>query len=172
MAGKLSSPSLQLRPMTAADWGRVRDIYLEGIATGQATFETEAPTSERWIDSHLPAPRLVAISDGRIVGWAALSSVSARSAYAGVAEVSVYVAGDWHGQRIGRGLLEKLVSESEKNGIWTLQASIFPENAASVSLHKACGFREVGTRERIGKMKDVWRNTLLLERRSKIVGRN
>ncbi|MEP6637500.1 MAG: N-acetyltransferase family protein, partial [Acidobacteriota bacterium] len=94
------------------------------------------------------------------------------SAYAGVAEVSVYVAGDWQGQGIGRALLEKLVSESEKNGIWTLQASIFLENAASVSLHKACGFREVGTREGIGKMKDVWRNTILLERRSKRVGRN
>ena len=171
-AGKLSKSSLQLRTLTAADWDLVRHIYLDGIATGQATFETEAPTWERWNEVHLPAPRLVAISDEPVVGWAALSSVSARSVYTGVADVSVYVAADWHGQGIGRVLLEKILSESEENDIWTLQASIFPENGASVSLHKACGFREVGTRERIGKMKGVWRNTILLERRSKRVGRN
>jgi phosphinothricin acetyltransferase len=114
----------------------------------------------------------VAISNESIVGWAALSPVSARSVYAGVAEVSVYIAGEWHGKGIGRALLETLVNESERNGIWTLQASIFPENIASISLHKSWGFREVGTRERIGKMKDAWRDTILLERRSKLAGRD
>ena len=164
--------ALQIRTLAAADWGLISSIYLAGIATGQATFETEAPTWDRWNEVHLPAPRLVAIANDCIAGWAALSPVSARSVYAGVAEVSVYIASEWHGQGIGRALLETLVNESERNGIWTLQASIFPENVASISLHKSCGFREVGTRERIGKMADVWRDTILLERRSKLVGRD
>jgi L-amino acid N-acyltransferase YncA len=162
----------EISTLTAKDWQFVRSIYLAGIATGQATFETEAPTWERWNNAHLPAPRLVAISNESIVGWAALSPVSARSVYAGVAEVSVYIASEWHGKGIGHALLETLVNESERNGIWTLQASIFPENIASISLHKSCGFREVGTRERIGKMKDAWRDTILMERRSKLAGRD
>jgi L-amino acid N-acyltransferase YncA len=170
MGWRLAEHAFQIRPLAARDWEFVRSIYLDGVATGQATFETEAPTWERWNEAHLPAPRLVAISSARIVGWAALSPVSARAVYAGVAEVSVYVARERQGQGIGRALLKTLVNESEKNGIWMLQASIFPENVASVSLHKSCGFREVGTRERIGKMKGVWRDTLLLERRSKLVG--
>lgn len=170
MIGNLAKHALRIRPLVAEDWEFVRSIYLAGIATGQATFETEAPTWERWNNAHLPAPRFVAISNECIVGWAALNPVSARSVYAGVAEVSVYIAVEWHGQGIGRALLETLVTESERNGIWTLQASIFPENVASISLHKSRGFREVGTRERIGKMKDVWRDTILLERRSKLVG--
>ena len=160
----------ELRLMTAADREAVLSIYLAGIASGQATFETEPPTWANWDKAHLPAPRLVAISDERIVGWAALSPVSAREVYAGVAEVSVYVAEDMHGKGIGTLLLNALVRESEQNGIWTLQASIFPENAASVSLHHLCGFREVGTRKRIAQMKGVWRDTLLFERRSKLVG--
>ena len=156
--------------MAAEDWEPVLSIYLAGIATGQATFETEPPTWTNWNNAHLAAPRLVAISDKTIVGWAALSPVSARHVYAGVAEVSVYVAEEMRGRGIGAMLLEALVKESERNGIWTLQASIFPENAASISLHNSCGFREVGTRQRIAKMKGIWRDTLLFERRSKLVG--
>lgn len=161
---------LKIRPLTAADWLVVRSIYLDGIATGQASFETKAPTWERWDRVHLPAPRLVAFSKEIIVGWAALSPVSTRAVYAGVAEVSVYIARGWHSHGIGRELLETLVNESERNGIWTLQASVFPENTASISLHKSCGFYEVGTRARIGKLNGVWRDTILLERRSKKVG--
>jgi phosphinothricin acetyltransferase len=162
--------AFEIRLMVAGDWELVRSIYVAGIATGQATFETEAPTWERWNQAHFPAPRLVATAKEAVVGWAALLPVSTRAVYAGVAEVSVYIDSEWHGQGIGRALLERLVTESELNGIWTLQASIFPENAASISLHKSCGFREVGSRERIGKMKGVWRDTILLERRSKLVG--
>jgi phosphinothricin acetyltransferase len=159
-----------IRGLVAGDWEQVRSIYLDGIATGQATFETEAPTWEPWDSTHLPTPRLVAVADEMLAGWAALSPFSRRPAYAGVAEVSVYVNRNMHGQGIGRLLLQTLVTESEQHGIWTLQASIFPENAASVSLHKSCGFREVGTRQRIGKMRGIWRDTVLFERRSKQVG--
>lgn len=156
--------------MAPEDWESVRSIYLAGIATGQATFETEPPTWEMWSAAHLPAPRLVAVSGETIVGWAALSPVSTRSVYAGVAEVSVYVSEEMRGRRIGLLLLKSLVQEAEKQGIWTLQASIFPENKASVSLHISCGFREVGKRDRIAKMKGIWRDTLLFERRSSLVG--
>ena len=166
----MAEPEVQIRTLAAEDWEPVRAIYVDGMASGQATFETEAPTWQRWDQAHLTAPRLVAFSPAGVVGWAALSPVSARSVYAGVAEVSVYVGSEWQGRGIGRALLETLVSESERNSIWTLQASIFPENVASISLHKACGFREVGTRARIGKMNGVWRDTILLERRSKLVG--
>ena len=161
---------IQIRALICDDWERVRSIYLEGIATSQATFETRASSWANWDSAHLPAPRLVAASEKRIVGWAAVSPVSSRAVYAGVAEVSVYVGNDSRGKGVGKGLLELLVLESETNAIWTLQASIFPENAASMALHKSCGFREVGRRERIGKMKGVWRDTILLERRSKRVG--
>jgi L-amino acid N-acyltransferase YncA len=160
----------EIRLMTADDWESVRSIYLAGIATGQATFETEPPTWEKWSEAHLPAPRLVAVSGATIVGWAALSPISTRSVYAGVAEVSVYVSEAMRGQGIGLLLLRALAQESEKQGIWTLQASIFPENTASVSLHASCGFREVGKRERIAKMKGIWRDTLLFERRSTLAG--
>jgi phosphinothricin acetyltransferase len=163
-------PAVQIRFLTPEDWETVCAIYLEGLAGGHATFETAAPTWEEWNRAHLPAPRLVAVAASVVAGWAALSSVSARAVYAGVAEVSVYVAPARHGRGIGRALLETLVQESELNGIWTLQASIFPENSASISLHQACGFREVGRRQRIGKMKGVWRDTVLLERRSERVG--
>ena len=156
--------------MRPTHWEQIAAIYLEGIATGQATFETSAPSWEQWHRGHLPAPRLIARRGDAVVGWAALSPVSQRRVYAGVAEVSVYVASTARGSGVGRKLLEALIEESERNGIWTLQAGIFPENAASIALHLACGFREVGRRERIGKMNGVWRDTILLERRSRRAG--
>ena len=156
--------------MLSSDWPAVREIYLEGIATLQATFEREAPTWEAWDANHLPFARLAGRKDEVVVGWAALSPVSSRKAYAGVAEVSVYVAQSQRGCGLGRQLLEALIGESETNGIWSLQAVMFPENAASVALHRRCGFREVGRRERIGKLDGVWRDTILLERRSRRVG--
>lgn len=159
-----------IEAMQPDDWPAVRSIYLAGIATGHATFETEAPSWEDWDASHCDFGRLVARESDRIIGWAMLSPVSRRQVYAGVAEVSVYVASDSRGKGAGRALLEKLICESEQNGIWTLQASVFPENAATIGLHRACGFHEVGRRERIGKLKGTWRDTLLLERRSPVAG--
>lgn len=167
---RLIENGIQIRPLHVEDWEHVRSIYLDGIATGLATFEIEAPTWDQWNSAHLSAPRLVATSAESILGWAALNAVSTRAVYAGVAEVSVYVDKGARRQGVGRALLEAVVTESERNGIWTLQASIFPENAASVGLHTSCGFRVVGTRERIGKMDVIWRDTLLLERRSKRIG--
>ncbi len=152
------------------DWESVKTIYLEGIATGQATFETQAPSWEEWDRSHLSFARLVARDCGEVCGWAALSQVSSRFAYRGVAEVSIYVAGSYRGGGIGRSLLDRLIVESERNGIWTLQAVVFAENKATLALHRGCGFREVGYRERIGKLSGTWRNTLLFERRSAVVG--
>lgn len=156
--------------MKASDWEQVRAIYLEGIAAGNSTFETEAPSWEKWDEGHLQIARLVMRDGDRILGWAALSPVSKRSAYRGVAELTVYVTESARGQGLGRALLEALIEESEQNGIWTLQASIFPENKASLKLHLACGFREVGRRERIAMLNSVWRDTLLFERRSEMVG--
>ena len=152
--------------MRASDWDEVRAIYLEGIRTGHATFETEAPSWAQWDEAHLPFARLVMREGEKVLGWAALSPVSKRSVYRGVAELTVYVAASARGKAIGRALLEALISESELNGIWTLQASIFPENIASVELHRRCGFREVGRRERIAMLNGIWRDTLLFERRS------
>ena len=157
--------------MTPADWPTVRAIYEAGIATGNATFETAAPTYEAWDASHLASPRLVATdAEGEVVGWAALAPISGRAAYAGVAENSVYVRTDRQGFGIGSRLLGDLVATSEQAGIWTLQTAIFPENAASLAIHERCGFRIVGRRERIGQIHDVWRDTLFLERRSATVG--
>lgn len=157
-------------PMRSQDWPAVRIIYLGGIATGQATFETRAPSWEAWDAAHLSFARLVARAGKDLVGWAALSPVSQRKAYRGVAEVSIYVAEKSRGQGVGRALLERLIRESEEHDIWTLLAAVFPENAATAALHKRCGFREVGRRERIGKLDGIWRDTILLERRSKTVG--
>jgi phosphinothricin acetyltransferase len=162
---------VQIRSLIAEDWERVSAIYRDGIGTGQATFETRAPSWAEWNISHLADPRLVAKVEEHVVGWAALSPVSARRVYAGVAEVSVYVSSNCRGRGVGKVLLEALVADSETNMIWTLQASIFPENVASLALHKSCGFREVGRRERIGRMNGVWRDTVLLERRSTQIGR-
>lgn len=158
--------SREIAPMTAADWPAVRAIYLEGIATGNATFETAAPDWAEWDAKHLSHCRLVARESGVILGWAALSPVSSRCVYGGVAEVSVYVAGSARGRGVGRQLLGALIPESEQHGIWTLQAGIFPENLASVELHLRAGFRMVGRRERIGRLHGTWRDTVLLERRS------
>ncbi len=158
--------------MLPVDWPAVREIYLEGVATGEATFETLAPAWEEWDASHLPLARLAARRDGKMAGWAALSAVSARKVYYGVAEVSVYVTESERGKGLGRQLLEALITAAEANGIWTLQAVMFPENAGSVALHLSCGFREVGRRERIGQRSGVWRDTLLLERRSQRIGIN
>jgi len=156
--------------MDAGDWEQVRSIYLEGIATGHTTFENDAPSWEKWDAGHLEIARLVARQGDRVLGWAALSPVSKREAYRGVAELTISVGEESRGRGIGRALLEALIETSERNEIWTLQAAIFPENTASVKLHLRCGFREVGRRERIGKLNGAWRDTLLFERRSKIVG--
>jgi L-amino acid N-acyltransferase YncA len=166
-----SRMTLVIEKMLPRHWEEVRAVYLEGLATGDASFETEVPEWERWDATHMRFCRLVALEGVRVAGWAALSPVSTRSVYAGVAEVSVYVGASFRGKGAGRLLLSTLVAESEANGVWTLQAGVFPENVASVALHIACGFREVGRRERIGRAKDGrWRDTLLLERRSRVVG--
>ena len=159
-----------IEEMTSADWPQVEAIYREGIASGNATFEIEIPSWEEWDRKHLAAGRLVARNSRDVYGWAALSAVSARRVYAGVAEVSVYVAEAARGRGLGKLLLRSLIEASEKGGIWTLQAGIFPENASSIALHKSCGFREVGRRERIGMLRGVWRDTVLLERRSTVAG--
>ena len=158
--------------MASDDWDSVREIYLEGIASGHATFETQAPSWEDWTANHHPFARLVLRTNDGLLGWAALSRVSRRTVYEGVAEVSVYVASSARGQGLGLLLLQSLIEESEAHGVWTLQASIFTENDASIRLHRRCGFREVGRRERIAKLHGAWRDTLLMERRSTIVGTN
>jgi len=159
-----------IEAMQAQDWQTVRAIYREGIATGNATFETDAPGWEQWDAGHRPDCRLVAKRDGRVVGWAALCPTSSRYVYRGVAEVSVYVTAAARGAGVGRMLLQALIAESERQGVWTLQAGIFPENEPSIALHQSCGFRMVGRRERIGQMHEAWRDTVLMERRSENVG--
>jgi phosphinothricin acetyltransferase len=158
--------------MQPHDWEAVRAIYQEGIDTGQATFETTVPSWEEWNARKLAGPRLLARLQETIVGWAALSPVSKRPVYAGIAEVSIYVAADVRGQGIGKALLRELIARSERRGLWMLQAVMFPENMASVALHRACGFRIVGIREKIGRHYGIWRDTVLLERRSQIVGQD
>jgi phosphinothricin acetyltransferase len=160
-----------IEQMTPQDWDAVRAIYLEGIATRNATFETDAPAWEKWDRSHRQDCRLVARSGDQIIGWAALSPVSGRCVYAGVASLSIYVAETARGQGMGKALLQALIEASEQQGIWTLEAGIFPENTASIALHTSCGFREIGRRERIGQMAGVWRDVIFMERRSQVVGR-
>lgn len=161
---------IHIRLMTAADWEEVATIYGQGIATGNATFEQEVPDWETWDNGHLQVCRLVAVSGAALMGWASLSAVSARKVYAGVAEVSVYVGAQYRGQKTGSLLLSALIEASETAGFWTLQAGIFPENTVSLEMHRKAGFRELGYREKIGMMKGLWRDTILLERRSTITG--
>lgn len=157
---------MEIRELLASDYPAVKAIYLEGIVTGQATFQTEAPEWEAWNNSHLQHSRFVLIENNEVAGWVGLSPVSSRCVYAGVAEVSIYISENYRGKGIGNTLLKRVIQSSEANGIWTLQAEVFPENEASMRLYQQNGFRLVGIRERIGKMGDVWRNTALLERRS------
>lgn len=156
--------------MAPADWEVVKRIYEEGIATGQATFQTEAPGWEQWDEGHLPDMRFVLRLNDRIAGWAALSAVSGRCVYSGVAEVSIYIGEEFRGKKFGDQLLAHLIGESEKKKIWTIQAGIFPENLGSLKLHMKHGFRLVGLREKLGKHYDTWRDVNFLERRSAVVG--
>lgn len=161
-----SSMIVKVERLVQKHWPAVSRIYAEGIHTGNATFETEVPSWQAWNRSHRRDCRIVAIVNGTTAGWAALCPVSLREVYVGVAEVSVYVTVAAQGRGVGRTLLTALVTESENAGVWTLQASIFPENLASIALHRSCGFREVGVRSRLGRLAGVWRDVLLLERRS------
>ena len=169
--------NVTIKHMTAEDWPQVREIYQDGIDSENATFESSVPTWPQWDEDHLKQCRLLAVVEGsgEVSGWAALSAVSGRCVYAGVAEVSIYVSARYWGQGIGRLLLERLIEESEEAGIWTLQAGIFPENKASIRLHQTCGFREVGRHKKLGqmtygKMRGRWRDVILFERRSRVVG--
>ncbi len=161
---------IEIRDLQPLDWPEVAAIYADGIGTGNATFETAVPTWEAWGTAH-PELRLVAMLDDRIAGWAALAPSSSRCCYRGVAEESVYVAGWARGRGVGRVLLERLIERSEAAGIWTLNAGVFPENEPSIRLHRSCGFRVLGTQERVGESNGVWRDVVLLERRSEVVGR-
>ena len=162
---------MQIREMIRTDWPEVAQIYDDGIRTGFATFETTVPDYESWDSSHIKACRLVAEKENQILGWAALSPVSSRCVYGGVAEVSVYIAKDARGKGVGKALIQNLIEESEKAGYWTIQSGIFPENIASIKLHEKAGFRYLGKRERVGKTKDgIWKDNLLFERRSTTVG--
>ncbi|TAF35029.1 MAG: N-acetyltransferase family protein [Cytophagales bacterium] len=161
---------MQIFSMLPEHYEAVRAIYEEGILTKNATFETLAPDWESWHYKHLEHSRLVALEDEQVIGWAALTPLAERCASVGVAEVSVYFRMAFTGRGFGRLLLNALIAESEKNGIWTLQSGIFPENTASIQLHLRCGFRQVGYRERVGLHEGVWRNTVLMERRSQVVG--
>jgi phosphinothricin acetyltransferase len=162
--------ALEFAPLVPEDWSRVRRILEEGIATGQATFQTEAPSWGEWDEAHLKQCRMVARLEGEIAGWSALQRYSRRPVYAGAAEVSLYVGQDWRNRGVGKSLLAATVAASEDAGFWTLFAGVFPENAASRAVHASCGFREVGVRERLGKLHGVWRDVLLLERRSSVRG--
>ena len=162
---------MKFRELIAQDWQQVKEIYEEGIATGNATFQSAAPDWDEWDQSHVKNSRIVAVDDAsNILGWAALTPVSGRCVYAGVAEVSVYVSDKARGKGIGKSLLKELIRQSEQNGFWTLTAGIFPENEASLKIHQQAGFKVLGIRERIGKMNGEWRNTVLLERRSDVAG--
>jgi L-amino acid N-acyltransferase YncA len=161
---------MQIISMLPLHWEVVSKIYAEGLSTGNATFQTTVPAWEEWDKAHVANSRLVAVENNEVLGWAALTPVSGRCVYAGVAEVSVYVAAAARAKGVGKKLLQELIEESEKNNFWTLQAGIFPENEGSVKIHLNNGFRIIGSREKIGEMNGVWRDTLLLERRSTKVG--
>lgn len=161
---------IQIIPFVRHHWAEVAEIYRLGLLTRNATFETEVPPFEIWDQKFHPHLRWVAISAGKVAGWAALMPVSARKVYAGVAEVSIYIHPDFLGQGIGKKLMEHLITESEKAGIWTLYASLFPENTASIRLHESSGFRKIGYREKIAQLDGIWRDTWIYERRSSRVG--
>lgn len=165
----MSTGNIVLVSMQGSDWPEVERIYLEGMATKNATFETQSPGWEAWNKAHRTDCRIVAKAGNNIVGWAALSNVSSRCVYAGVAEVSIYIDSKYRGKGVGDKLMAQLVKESEQNGLWTLQAGIFPENKSSIALHLKHGFRILGVREKVGKMDDHWRDVTLLERRSKVI---
>ena len=170
-SGSFTLGPVKIDPMTTADADAVLGIYAEGITSGHATFQTELPGWAEWNAGHLATPRLVARdANGIVLGWCALSPVSKRAVYRGVAEESVYVAAAARGRGVGRLLLEAMVRESEAAGIWTLQTGIFPENPASLTLHESCGFRVLGVRERIGQHLGRWRDVVFLERRSRVAG--
>ncbi len=164
-----TGPLPLITELRAEHWPEVARIYAEGIATANATFETEVPSWERWNSAHLPAYRFIAMSEGKLLGWVAASPFSSRCGYAGVVEESVYVAEDARGHGVGKALIRRLVQSTEAGGVWTLQTGIFPENEASLRLHQCVGFRVVGCRERLGRLNGVWRDVLLLERRSREV---
>ena len=161
---------MHIIPLHPSHWEAVKIIYEEGIATGNATFQTSTPSWEEWDLAHTKNPRLIAVDNDRVLGWAAITPVSGRCVYAGVGEVSVYVSAEARGKGTGKKLLLALTEESEKENFWTLQAGIFPENKASLAIHAACGFRVIGTRIKIGQMNGIWRDTMLLERRSERIG--
>ena len=164
------STAVDVRHLRPDDWPEVARIFAEGIATGNATFETEVSSWNDWDAAHLGEHRLVAEHGGRVVGWIALAAVSSRCCYAGVAEVSAYVADEARGEGVGTTLLASVIESSERAGIWTLETGVFPENAASLGLLQRFGFRIVGTRERIGQLHGLWRDVIFLERRSEVVG--
>ena len=163
---------VSIRPMKDSDWTAVSAIYADGIKTGYATFETSVPSYEEWNSNHLSSCRFVAEREGKVVGWAALSPVSSRCVYGGVGEVSVYVDSEHHGLGIGKILMKHLILNSEKDGLWTLQSGIFPENTGSIKLHEKVGFRKIGYREKVGKLNGEWKDNLLFERRSNTVGQD
>lgn len=161
---------MQIINFTQEHYSQVANIYLQGIATGNATFQTTTPSWNDWNNSHLQHSRIAAFRNNQMIGWAALTAVSNRCVYTGVAEVSIYIATDFQGKGIGYQLLNQLILDSEQHGFWTLQSGIFPENLGSIKLHQKCGFRTIGYREKIGKMNGVWRDNIIMERRSKTVG--
>ncbi|MBP7272562.1 MAG: N-acetyltransferase [Saprospiraceae bacterium] len=161
---------MEIRKFGQKHFSQIAEIYSQGIETGIATFETQVPDWETWSKAHLPECRIAAFEGETMAGWAALAPVSGRCVYAGVAEVSIYIAEKFRGKRIGTLLLQRLIAESEQIGLWTLQAGIFVENTNSITLHKTCGFRKIGFREKVGQLKGVWKDTVIMERRSKIVG--
>ena len=161
---------ISIEAMRDNDWDAVRRIYVEGLATGNASFETEAPSWDTWNSKFYRHSRWSLVRSCRVVAWVALAPISSRACYAGVAEVSLYVTDDCRGRGVGKKLLEAVIASSEENGIWTLQGGTFPENVASLQLQDSCGFRVVGRRERIGKHNGVWRDTVMTERRSSLVG--
>ena len=160
---------MEIRELRQEDWPAVREIFEQGIAGRNATYETEAPSWEAWDRSQLDGQRYVAVEGGRVVGWVAAHAVSSRPCYRGVVEHSVYVHDEFQGRGIGRALLERLFKSTEAAGIWTIQTGVFPENEASLAMHVKCGFRVVGTQERLGKLDGNWRDVVVLERRSEVI---